>query len=92
MIDHATIKTLLSYLTTDKNDTLVSNMLTGFLAGVSLSIKDPKLARTIDHNLRTEWSDTHTSVAAVDPGAVYGPGVMGERLMTELKKMEGKSN
>ena len=92
MINHQTIKNLLAHLMTDKNDTLLSTMFTGVLAGIALAVKDPKLARTIDHNLRTQWNDTHPANAAVDPSIPYGPGLMGERLMIELNKEAGNSN
>ena len=91
-IDYHAIRDTLARLTHSTNEDLISHMFTGLLAGIALGVKDPKLARTIDHTLRTQWEATHTATALVDPSAPYGAGLMAEKLIGEFSKDAGKSN
>ncbi len=92
MIDYHAIKDTLARLISTNNDELIMAEFTGFLAGIALAVKEPKLSRTIDHNLRTQWEDTHKSTAPVDASMAYGPGRMAEQLIQEFKPKAGNTN
>ena len=93
MIDYHAIRDTLARLISTNNEELIMAEFTGFLAGISLAVKEPKLSRTIDHNLRTQWKETHKPLSGVvDAGSPYGPGRMAEHLIAEFKPQAGKSS
>ena len=68
---------------------VVDMVLAGVLAGIALAVKDPRFARTIDHQMRTQWN---TSKGGPEGSLLYGPGMMGERLIKEFSAIAGESN
>lgn len=92
MISIENIRKELHHLNPGLDNTLIAHLFSGLLAGVALAVKDPQFARTIDHHLRTMWTEEHKSTALIDPGAPYDPGQMAEHLIATLKDKTESSN
>lgn len=82
MIDMQTLKEVLAHLNSEKNDALISHQFTGLLAGISIALQSPDLAKRIDHDLRVQWADTH------EVTELYGPAELARPLIRQFRSPE----
>ncbi len=89
MISHHRMMEVLLRVTNERNEMLLMSQLSGILAGISIAMKDPKLAREIDEGMRQEWMNDHRTTAQEDPGMPYGPGSQAEIFMNAFNPDPG---
>ena len=93
MISKAGMKQTVAKMLEIPDGEVVDMVLSGVLAGIALAVKDPKFARTIDHQLRTQWNTSHgPSIGGGEGGLLYGPGMMAARLTKQFAGTAGVSN
>lgn len=83
MITRDTLLRAIYSMGSDLNRHDLSNVMTGILAGISMTIKDPELCKRLDAGMRQTW-ETGLEV----PGTPYGPAGMGDSLLAGLKEAD----
>lgn len=86
MTTHQELTRVLAETTKESNTYALANMITGFLAGMSLALKEPDLAALLEKDTRDQWATDHGAAASKeDQFLPYGPGQMAEHMIKHLK-------